>query len=357
MTQHIKILAGKVNRKGFENCNVEGAIFPLVENYKITPNRGGHVKVDGTGMLGFPQHSFIIAVETPLHFEMATEGEAEEYYKSMRDSSSEVEKSTTKKQKVEETDEQVMDRIGERFSILNEMTEAAINGDVRAMIVTGPPGVGKSYGVETTLEKASLFDKIKGTRTRYDVVKGAMTALGLYAKLYEYSDRGNVLVFDDCDSVLFDELSLNILKAALDSGKRRRIHWNADSAKLRAEGIPNAFDFHGSAIFITNVKFENVRSKKVRDHLEALESRCHYLDLTLDTMRDKILRIKQIAKSGELFKGYGLNAEAEAEVLDYMEENKDRLREMSLRTALKIGDLRKLSKDNWKRMAEVSILK
>jgi hypothetical protein len=74
-------------------------------------------------------------------------------------------------------------------------------------------------------------------------------------------------------------------------------------------------------------------------------------------MRDKTLRIKQIAKSGELFKGYKLSDQAQQEVLDYMDENKNRLREVSLRTALKIGDLRKLSKDNWKRMAEVSILK
>ena len=357
MSQYIKVLKGTINRKDSPTKDVEDVIFPLVKNYRPSTKGGGKVTVDGAGMPGFPQFTFAIQVESPLHLEMVGESEAEEYAKEISAVGTTVPATATKKQKVEETDEQVMDRIGERFSILNEMTEAAINGDVRAMIVTGPPGVGKSYGVETTLERASLFDKIKGTRTRYDVVKGAMTALGLYAKLYEYSDRGNVLVFDDCDSVLFDELSLNILKAALDSGKRRRIHWNADSAKLRAEGIPNAFDFHGSAIFITNVKFENVRSKKVRDHLEALESRCHYLDLTLDTMRDKILRIKQIARSGELFKGYGLDAEAEAEVLEYMEENKDRLREMSLRTALKIGDLRKLSKDNWKRMAEVSILK
>ena len=129
---------------------------------------------------------------------------------------------------------------------------------------------------------------------KYEVVKGAMTALGLYAKLYEHADANHVLVFDDCDSVLMDELSLNILKAALDSGKRRVLHWNADSAKLRSEGIPNKFEFKGGVIFITNVKFENVRSKKLQDHLEALQSRCHYLDLTLDTMRDKFLRIKQI---------------------------------------------------------------
>jgi hypothetical protein len=158
-------------------------------------------------------------------------------------------------------------------------------------------------------------------------------------------------VFDDCDSVLLDDLALNILKAALDSGARRKIYWNADSSKLRAEGIPNSFDFQGSVCFITNIKFDNVRSKKLKDHLDALMSRCHYIDLTLDTERDKYLRIMQIARKGDLFQGYKMDESEEKEVLQFMFEKRKFLREMSLRMALKIADLKKLSPNNWKNLA------
>jgi hypothetical protein len=260
---------------------------------------------------------------------------------------------------VTETDEEAMDRIATRFQILDEMSAACINSDIRAMIVSGPPGVGKSFGVEQQLEKASMFDKIAGKKLRYEVVKGAMTALGLYAQLYRYSDKKNVLVFDDCDSVFGDELALNILKAALDSGKRRRICWNSDSRLLRDEGIPNSFNFNGSAIFITNLKFENVRSKKLQDHLEALESRCHFIDLTIDTQRDKMLRIRQVDRDadGGLFKEYGfINGEG-AEVLDFMQTNQKKLREMSIRMALKLADLIKISPRNWKALAESTCMK
>lgn len=253
-----------------------------------------------------------------------------------------------------ETDEQAMDRIATRFAILDEMTKAAINSDIRAMIVSGPPGVGKSFGVESQLEKASLFDQLAGKKIRFEVVKGAMTPLGLYAQLYKFSDPKNVLVFDDCDSAFSDELALNILKAALDSGKRRRIFWNSDSAMLRREGIPDSFEFRGSVIFITNLNFENVKSKKIADHLEALQSRCHYLDLTINSERDKMLRIKQVHrdasndKVGGLFAEYDFPEGTDTEILDFMWENKTRLREISLRMALKIADLVKISPSNWR---------
>jgi predicted AAA+ superfamily ATPase len=260
---------------------------------------------------------------------------------------------------VAETDEEAMDRIATRFEILDEMAAACIKGDIRAMIVSGPPGVGKSFGVEQQLEKASLFDKISNKRQRYEVVKGAMTALGLYAQLYRYSDKGNILVFDDCDSVFADELSLNILKAALDSGKRRRICWNSDSRLLRDEGIPNSFDFKGSAIFITNLKFENVRSKKLQDHLEALESRCHFVDLTIDTERDKMLRIRQVNRDavGGLFNCYNFTNGEDEMILDFMEENRTKLRELSIRTSLKIADLVKLSPNKWRALAMNTVMR
>jgi nitrogen regulatory protein PII len=248
-------------------------------------------------------------------------------------------------------------QIENRFEILNTMTASLQNGDIRAMIVTGPPGVGKSYGVVTTLEQQNLFQDIANRKRKYEVVKGAMTALGLYAKLYEYSDKGNVVVFDDCDSVLMDDLSLNILKAALDSGKKRKIFWNADSNKLRNEGIPDSFEFKGSACFITNIKFENVKSKRLQDHLEALMSRAHYVDLTLDTMRDKLLRIKQIARTGNLFDGYKFTKDEEEEIIEFMTTQPDRFREMSLRMALKLADLKKISADNWKQLAESTCMK
>ncbi len=255
-----------------------------------------------------------------------------------------------------ETDDEIYARLSERFEILTEMTKAVKTGDVRAMIVSGPPGVGKSHGVETVLQKDDLFNKLAERKPKFEVVKGAMSSIGLYSKLYEFSEKGCVVVFDDCDSVLMDDLSLNILKGALDSGDRRFISWNTDSRILRSEGIPDRFEFKGAAIFITNIKFENVRSKKLRDHLDALESRCHYIDLQMDTAREKILRIKQIVNDGML-DSYEFEPIVRDEIVEFIVTNADKLRELSLRMVLKVADLRKSFPRNWTAMAKTTCMK
>ena len=327
----------------YRKQDVSGMMFTLLRDFQ-TDARGGNVVVSNDGVFPGMPEQIRIRVDSIEDIEITGD------------------RSVTQTDRIvefkrpEETDDEVMDRIEKRFTILDDMTKAAIAGDIRAMIVVGPPGVGKSYGVEYQLEKAGMFDQISGKKIKYQVIKGAMTPIGLYCTLYKNSDPRNVLVFDDCDTILLDDLALNILKAALDSGKKRRIHWNADSAMLRREGVPDCFDFKGSVIFITNLKFDHLKSKKLQDHLEALQSRCHFLDLTLDTTRDKILRIRQIFRKGDLFQDYDLTPEQGEEIVQFMQDNHARLREISLRMALKLADLTKIG-TNWQALAESTCMK
>ena len=336
----VKIINGT-----YRNQPVNNMIFNLVKGFQ-TGARGGYVTVKSDGYFG-PDLPEVVRINVNTIEDIEFVGESAVVGEMM----------TPVVKAPAETDEEVIARIGERFDILDQMTKATIAGDVRAMIVVGPPGVGKSYGVEKQLEHSGLFDQLSGRRVKYEVIKGAMTPIGLYCTLYKHSDKNNVIVFDDCDSVFQDDLSLNILKAALDSGKKRRIYWNSDSAMLRREGVPDMFDFKGSCIFITNLQFQNLKSKKLQDHLEALQSRCHFIDLTLNTLRDRFLRIKQIYLKGELFADYDFTQEQGDEVINFMETNQNRLREISLRMALKIADLTKVSENNWKALAATTCMK
>ena len=329
----------------YRGFDASGMTFELVNQLRKT-DKSSFVTVKNSGNFpGYPD-TIRVNVESTADYRMVG-GEAPA-----------VDSVAAAVAKIVETDDQAMDRIATRFAILDEMAQACIAGDIRSMIVTGPPGVGKSHGVTTQMEKATLFDKIAGKKARYQIVKGTMSAIGLFALLYKFSDSKNILVFDDCD-IWEDQDAINILKGALDSGKTRRISYNKDSRILREEGIPNTFDFKGSIIFITNKNFDNGRNSKIQPHLEALQSRSHFLDLTINTERDKMLRVRQVHRDADpgLFVDYNFSKDQEQVILDFMWENHTKLREISLRMTMKIADLVKISPSNWRSLAAATCMR
>lgn len=339
----------RIKSGAYRTNDVSGQVFQLVEQFKQTA-KGGYVTVKNGGRFpGFPE-DIRVKVDSMTDYEFVG---ADEFDGQVMAVDADVQEAINDSK----TDEERMAEIGERFEILTDMTKACVGGEIRAMIVSGPPGVGKSFGVEREIEKVQMMQMLGSNRLRAEVVKGSASPIGLYQTLYKYSDENCVVVFDDCDSILLDDVSLNLLKGALDSGKKRKISWLSESRILKDEGIPDSFNFNGSVIFITNLKFDKMKSQKLKDHLDALQSRCHYLDLTLDTMRDKILRIKQIAKTGELFNDMDISDVGSDEIIEFMDENKNSLREVSLRMAIKIAQLYKSFPNRWKAMASTTCMK
>ena len=348
MKKYIKIDVGS-----YRGQDMSGRVFPIIKDYQrfAGGKEGGFVTVDCSEFEGF-QGLDKARINVPEIGALTVVPEGQ--YIINRDEITRTVSEETPE--VTENEEQAIERIASRFSILDEMADAVATSKVRAMIVSGPPGIGKSYGVEKALEKQNMFEDIAGKARRFEMVKGAMSAIGLYKKLYEHSGKGHVVCFDDCDAILYDNLALNLLKAALDTTPRRTLHWNTESRTLMAEGMPNSFEFNGGVIFITNIKFDNVKSKKLQDHLQALQSRCHYLDLTIDSMKDRMLRIKQICRAGMLEK-YHMPADVEQDLIQFIIDNKHRLREISLRMVLKIADLWKMKPDGYKQLAENTCMK
>jgi hypothetical protein len=71
-----------------------------------------------------------------------------------------------------------------------------------------------------------------------------------------------------------------------------------------------------------------------------------------------MLRIKQVHRDadGGLFSDYDFTQEQSDAIISYMWDNHNKLREVSLRMALKIADLVKIS-DNWKELAKATCMK
>lgn len=253
-----------------------------------------------------------------------------------------------------ESDEEAIARIKASFEEMEDIVSCVGEGVIRGLIVAGLPGVGKSHNIRECLRPYEGFGKLTDTKT-VTHVSGKTTPLALYMSLWENKDEGQVLVFDDCDSVLWEEDSQNILKAALDSRDVRRITWNTTSRVLDKADIPNSFDYKGRIIFITNINFATMRESKVKSHLDAIRSRCHYFNLTMGSARDIILRIKYMVAEGMLER-YEFEPELVSEILQFIEDHQSDLEELSLRMVTKIADLAKGRPERWQRLARTTCM-
>ena len=252
-----------------------------------------------------------------------------------------------------ETVVQIEQKLAERFEALEALTEATGRGTNRALIVSGPPGLGKSYTVE---EKMAEFEKM-GKNVAY--IKGYVRPLALYKLLYETRHLDSILVFDDSDSIFADENCMNLLKTACDSTDRRVLHWLSKSIEREedeeGESIPEKFDYEGSIIFITNKDFDALiaEGNKMSTHFEALVSRALYLDLAMKTKMDYIVRIKQVVRGGMMRKR-GFTAAEEAQIMEFVTSNVEKFRELSLRMVVKLGNLYRSDKRSWQKFARLS---
>lgn len=339
MQIYVKVLLGRTR----QNVDVSGRIFELIHQ----------PKKDASGL-------FIVVNGSP--YDDCRNGRCRIYLNTVADfepSSQEAMKTTLAcSVDSDKTDEQILNEITETFDILKEMTSAVGGGVVKGLVVSGAAGIGKSHTVEETLKnELEVLGAMRGTKHMWESIHGAMSAPKLYEKLYQFRDYSNVLVFDDCDGILYDEDALNILKAALDSKTVRTIHWNTNSMILERKDIPNSFEYRGSIIFITNIDFTQVRSPRISNHLQAIVSRCHYMTLGINSVREKMIHIKNVVDSTDMLDHHGFDADGKQEVIDYVMTNASKLREVSLRSCLKVADLKKAMPERWKKFADKNVLK
>lgn len=253
-----------------------------------------------------------------------------------------------------ESDADIARKLTERFDIIDIMATSACHSSTRALIVSGPAGLGKSYAIERAVE---AYDP---DESRTLIVKGFMRPTGLYKTLHQYRFPGNVVIFDDCDSIFFDTDALNLLKAACDTTDRRRICWGAETRMTDDEGnlLPTSFEFEGSIIFITNYDFDYAiySGHRLAEHFEAMISRAHYIDTGMKSTRDYLIRIKQVVDSGML-RSRGLTEDDEKVVLDFLFKNSDKMRELTLRAVVKMANLYLANRARWTDIAKVTMFK
>ena len=239
--------------------------------------------------------------------------------------------------------------INQRFGFLTDMVTMLAKGDQASVVVTGPGGLGKSHTVTKALTTFGLKDMsvlddfeigAEVPKNAFVTIKGYSTPKGLYRTLYE--NRKSTIIFDDCDSVLKDAVSLNLLKGALDSYSKRIISWRAD---FKDDELPQSFEFKGRVVFISNLSSSSLD--------QAILTRSMVVDLTMTT-EQKVERMRHIATESDFMPDFEMKFKTDA--LDLIASLKDSVKELSLRTLIQVVKIRKSNPNgNWKDLAEYAV--
>lgn len=244
----------------------------------------------------------------------------------------------------EKTDDEII--FGQRrlFKTLDRMTDRMIQGSVRSLILSGSPGIGKTHTILQNLGSA----KDSGT-INFNLVKGETRATGIYRALYNNRMKNNILSIDDTDSVFEDEVSMNVLKAALDSSPRREITWGSEKIFKDEFGnvLPNKFLYEGSVIFATNKDLYKLATtnKGAGVHLKALCDRSYYIDMHFRTNRELILRIKDVLQTTDMPSNLGISGKQTDIIIDFINRYQYQMQNISLRMVEKLAGILKSSKN------------
>lgn len=260
--------------------------------------------------------------------------------------------------------------INQRFEAYSRYVKAVIQKKFKSCIAYGSGGTGKTYTALQQLRAAGMkeYDEDKNSpamylnddqkengEANYDFVKisGQATPTALYKALYEHN--GKILLFDDCDSVLQNEVSVNLLKAALDTTGDGTVTYASGKDILGADDqkIPQRFKFKGRVIFISNLSAGAMP--------QPLKSRSLSVDLTMDRTQtvDRIEKIATNPKTKELtnltFPNITYKPKDLRKVIDFAREHKDNFGDLSIRTIgalLAIKGISDSEGTDWKEDAE-----
>jgi len=226
-----------------------------------------------------------------------------------------------------------------------------VGNDRWHLIVNGPAGSGKT---EFTSDVLGGMDNISIQR-----LSGTMSAVKLFTHLYKYRKKGQVTIIDDTDRILEDTECLEVLKASLDSHGKKAVDWSKYSVALGKENTPTSFIYEGRCVIITNKIIQTRMSTtptKQQQQLAPLISRCNYFRAGLPS-RDWEIEVLKMFMDGDrirVFTEGNISKEVQKEIISFIEDNADDIREVSFRTVKQLLELYVANPNHWKNMAFAS---
>ncbi len=236
-----------------------------------------------------------------------------------------------------------------------EKVEAVGKGWNPGLIISGPPGTGKSFTVKSKLTSMAGLDHVEDVFTEQDdkkqwneigrtVKPGPLVRKSRYAPwslvrdLWRNNKKNNIVIIDDNDLALMDLNFVAILMTATEHEAQRQIHYNARKIlELECEGVSDMFDYDGGLVILTNYNMANCPKegmkgyKKYHSRWDAMVSRLagSYIDMNLEPrallvfLEHRVRQTKQLIDSGIFKKTYnvsGITEDQQEEVFSFVRD-------------------------------------
>lgn len=264
-----------------------------------------------------------------------------------------TDESFLKTKQEEQVEKEADERIpfGDTLEHLEGLVTGTIKGAFNALFVAGKGGTGKTQTVEKVLHAHGLSDG-----NGYFKNTGTASAIGIYTLLYKHKD--GILLFDDSDGALSDMDARNLIKAATDTKKHRKLVWNKKSAGMfnpededaeeyaeDPDKIPKHFEFSGRIIFISNLPLSKL------DPDGALRTRAFVINID-PTDEELYDHMEKILHDIKLEEGLHLSNEEREHVLMVVKKSK-RKGDVSLRKLVRALNLAASGAPNWEKLVEL----
>ena len=186
-----------------------------------------------------------------------------------------------------------------------------IRGTKHLLMVLGRGGVGKSVNIRAGLSPLGISDN-----NGMIVVKATATPIAVYKLMYE--NPTDIIWFDDADKIYKTDDGTNILKAATETEKNRKISWLSgrppktnDPETGEQIDIPQSFIFRGKVIIASNKPLDKI------DPDGALRTRGTVFHVN-PSDAELVAVLPGIIDTFELPEGFTLTLVQKLEVVDFM---------------------------------------
>lgn len=268
---------------------------------------------------------------------------------------------------VSSSDEKKWDELRKSFRLTPEQVysqfetyiKSVAHGDAFSLICSSHGGLGKTYTVTNVLNSIGFSEvnqEIEDEEehdeenapvlknNQYLVITGKLTPYGAYSLMYEYN--GDLIVFDDCDTLFQSEDGENLIKAATDDKLERRLGLRTKQTMSDNSEIPKSFPYSGRVIFLTNVPISDIDS--------AIRSRALIVNIDL-TAEESIERVRTLLPS--LMKDTPQATMAiKTEVLDFLLTIKTLFTVLDFRTFQQAVKEKLRENPHWKKIVANSIM-